>query len=313
MPTDSQTPVKIPGKTAIVTGSSQGWGLGIARGFAERGVDVVVTGSNPDRVAEAARQVQAVAKGRVAPIVSNLGTKEGCEALFNQATEALGTIEILVNNAGIVEQATILETTDDQWHNVFALSVHAQFYMTRMVARALVAADKGGRIINMAGGAAFSGMTGYASHAAAKGAGMGAVLTWARELGPHGITVNAMAGSIITAQSAPFLERRRQELIDKGLPSKTDRELGFYTPDELSAVVVWLASESAAMVNGRMMHASGPELQIWRMATIETVINAAGAPWTPELLDRIDLASMLTRDAGLEPRRSREPIQTVRK
>jgi NAD(P)-dependent dehydrogenase (short-subunit alcohol dehydrogenase family) len=304
--------VLIPGRTAIVTGSSQGWGLGIVKAFAKRGVDVVVTGSTASRVEAAERQVRDIATGRVAAVVADLSTRSGCESLFEQATAALGTIEILVNNAGKVEAGTILETTEEQWRSVMALSLDAQFHMTQLVARALVAEGKGGRIVNMAGGAAFSGLTNYASHAASKGGGMGAVLTWARELGPHGITVNALAGRIETAQSQPFLDRMRRELVKQGKPEKSNRELGYYPPDELAAVVVWLASEAAAMVNGRMLHASGPELQIWRMATIENAIYT-GEQWTPELLDRIGLADMLATGTGLEPRRGREPIVTVRK
>jgi NAD(P)-dependent dehydrogenase (short-subunit alcohol dehydrogenase family) len=303
----------IPGRTAIVTGSSQGWGLGIAKAFARRGVDVVVTGSRPEHVADADRQVRAVAGGKVVALIADLSTRAGCESLFQQAAEALGTIEILVNNAGKVEQGTILETSEAQWRSVMALSLDAQFHMTQLVARFLVAAGKGGRIINMAGGAAFSGLHDFASHAASKGGGMGAVLSWARELGPYGITVNALAGRIETTQSQPFLDRMREELAREGKPPRTNRELGYYPPDELAAVVVWLASEAAAMVNGRMLHASGPELQIWRMATIESAIYNSSEEWTPELLDRIGLAEMLTASHGLEPRRAREPIVTVRK
>ncbi|QTH21173.1 SDR family oxidoreductase [Rhizorhabdus wittichii] len=305
--------VRISGRTALVTGSSQGWGLGIAKAFAHRGVDVVVTGATPARVAEAERAVRTIAAGKVASVVADLTTREGCEMLVERATAAVGTIEILVNNAGKVEAGTILETTPEQWRGVMALSLDAQFHMTQLVARRLVAEDKGGRIINMAGGAAFSGMANYASHAASKGGGMGAVLSWARELGPHGITVNALAGRIETAQSQPFLDGMRAELVAKGLPPRTNRELGYYPPDELAAAVVWLASEGAAMVNGRMLHASGPELQIWRMATIEHAIHNATEPWTPELLDRIGLADMLALGHGLEPRRPREPIVTIRK
>lgn len=304
---------RISGRTALVTGSSQGWGLGIAKAFAERGINVVVTGSTPTRVDVAEAAVRAVAKGAVLAVTADLSTRAGCEDLFRQATAALGTIDILVNNAGKVERSSILDTTPEQWHSVLALSLDAQFHMTQLVARTLVAEDRGGRIINMAGGAAFSGMTGYASHAASKGGGMGAVLSWARELGPHGITVNALAGRIETTQSQPFLDRLRKDLAAQGLPSKTNRELGYYPPDELAAIVVWLASESAAMVNGRMIHASGPELQVWRMATIENTIYNATEPWTPELLDRIGLAEMLTLSHGLEPRRPREPILTIRK
>lgn len=305
--------VRMSGRAALVTGSSQGWGLGIAKALARRGVDIVVTGSTAARVATAESAVREVASGKVASVVADLSTREGCEQLFTEATAALGTIDILVNNAGKVEAGTILETTPEQWRSVMALSLDAQFHMTQLVARALIAAGKGGRIINMAGGAAFSGMTNYASHAASKGGGMGAVLSWARELGPHGITVNALAGRIETAQSQPFLDRMRADLVARGLPPKTNRELGYYPPDELAAVVVWLASESAAMVNGRMLHASGPELQIWRMATIESAIYNAAEPWTPEMLDRVGLADMLAIGHGLEPRRPREPIVTIRK
>lgn len=308
-----QANVAMSGSTALVTGSSQGWGLGIAKAFARRGVDVVVTGSNAPRVAAAQDAVREIAAGRVASVVADLSDRAGCEYLFEQASAAFGTIDILVNNAGKVESGTILETTPEQWRSVFALSLDAQFHMTQLVARALVAADRGGRIINMAGGAAFSGLTDYASHTASKGGGMGAVLTWARELGPYGITVNALAGRIETAQSQAFLDRMRADLVARGLPPKTNRELGYYPPDELAAVVVWLASEGAAMVNGRMLHASGPELQIWRMATIENLIYNATEPWTPELMNRIGLAEMLTQGHGLEPRRMREPFVTVRK
>ena len=310
---DTDAPVVIPGGTAIVTGSSQGWGLGIAKALAERGVDVVVTGSTPERVAEAARQAGAVAKGKVVPIVADIGTAEGCHSLYEQATEALGLIEILVNNAGKVEHGTILEMTEDQWNGTLAVQLTSQFRMTQRVARALVAADKGGRIINMAGGAGFSGLYRQGAHAASKAGGMGAVLTWARELGPHGITVNALAGRIDTASSRPHTDIMIRERAEQGKPPKTARELGYWPPDELTAAALWLASDAGAMVNGRMIHCSGPELQIWRMATIETTIYNSSEPWTPEMLNRVGFGAMLAASNGLEPRRAREPIRTVRK
>jgi NAD(P)-dependent dehydrogenase (short-subunit alcohol dehydrogenase family) len=176
----------------------------------------------------------------------------------------------------------------------------------------MVERGQGGRIINMAGGSAFTGLYANANHAASKGGGMGAVLTWAQELAPYDITVNALAGSVDTDQAHGFIEKVREDRVAAGLPDCTPRELGYYPPEEVASVVVWLASDRASTVTGRYLMPRGPELQIWRMATIERSVFHTGT-WTPEHLEEIGLADIIGTGNGLEERLATEAVTALRR
>jgi NAD(P)-dependent dehydrogenase (short-subunit alcohol dehydrogenase family) len=221
--------------------------------------------------------------------------------VIDAAIEAFGRIDILVNNAGFLDSAPLIDMTDDQWDGVLATQLSAQFRASREAARRMIAQGGGGRIINMVGGGGFTGQFNNANHAASKGGGMGAVLTWAQELAPHKITVNGVVGLVETDLTRPLHDKVRAALKAAGKRHEISaRELGSYPPDESASIVVWLASEPAGVVSGQFFEIQGPQVQLWRMATIERSFHRH-PKWTPEALEEAGLAQIASGPPRIEP------------
>jgi NAD(P)-dependent dehydrogenase (short-subunit alcohol dehydrogenase family) len=288
------------GKIAVVTGSARGWGRAIALEMAARGVKVVINGRNPTTVEATCRAVRELG-GIAVGCVADVGTREGPIAVIDAAIEAFGRIDILVNNAGFLDSAALIDMTDDQWDGVLATQLSAQFRASREAARRMIAHGGGGRIINMVGGGGFTGQFNNANHAASKGGGMGAVLTWAQELASHKITVNGVVGLVETDLTRPLHDKVRAALKAAGKRHEISaRELGSYPPDESASIVVWLASEPAGAVSGQFFEIQGPQVQLWRMATIERSFHRH-PKWTPEALEEAGLAQIASGPPRIEP------------
>lgn len=290
----------LAGKIAVVTGSARGWGRGIALEMAARGVRVVVNGRKPETVEETCQAVREAGSEALA-CIADVGTPAGAAAVVQAAIDGFGDLDILVNNAGFLASAPLVDMTDEQWDSVLATQLSAQFRTSRAAARHMIAAGHGGRIINMVGGGGFTGQFNNANHAASKGGGMGAVLTWAQELAPHGITVNGVVGIVETDLTRPLHDRVRAALKAAGKPHDISaRDLGSYPADEAASIVVWLASEPAGAVSGQFFEIQGPEIQLWRMATIERSFHRH-PKWTPELLEEAGLAKIAAGPPRIEP------------
>jgi NAD(P)-dependent dehydrogenase (short-subunit alcohol dehydrogenase family) len=290
----------LDGKIAVVTGSARGWGRAIALEMAARGVKVVINGRNPATVEATCRAVRELG-GIAVGCVADVGTREGPIAVIDAAIEAFGRIDILVNNAGFLDSAPLIDMTDDQWDGVLATQLSAQFRASREAARRMIAHGGGGRIINMVGGGGFTGQFNNANHAASKGGGMGAVLTWAQELASHKITVNGVVGLVETDLTRPLHDKVRAALKAAGKRHEISaRELGSYPPDESASIVVWLASEPAGAVSGQFFEIQGPQVQLWRMATIERSFHRH-PKWTPEALEEAGLAQIASGPPRIEP------------
>lgn len=290
----------LDGKVALVTGSARGWGRGIALELAARGVSVVVNGRHPVTVEATCEEIRALG-AKAAACVTDVGTREGPVAAVNATVAAFGRIDILVNNAGFLDSAPLIDMTDDQWDSVLATQLSAQFRASREAARRMIAQGGGGRIINMVGGGGFTGQFNNANHAASKGGGMGAVLTWAQELAPHKITVNGVVGIVETDLTKPLHDKVRAALKAAGKPHNISaRDLGSFPADESASIVVWLASEPAGAVSGQFFEIQGPQVQLWRMATIERSFHRH-PKWTPEALEDAGLAQIASGPPRIEP------------
>jgi NAD(P)-dependent dehydrogenase (short-subunit alcohol dehydrogenase family) len=241
-------------------------------------------------------------------VVAELTSIDGPDRIVDKALEDFGGIDILVNNAGFLSAAPLVEMTDEQWDEIIAVQLSAHFRGCRRAARHMIAAGRGGRIINMVGGGGFTGLLNNANHCASKGGGMGAVLTWAQELAPHNITVNGVCGIVATELTRPLHDRIRLALKQAGQRSDlTARELGSYPPDEAAAIVVWLASEPAGSVTGQFFEITGPMVSLWRMASIERSIHHF-PKWTPELLEEVGIGQLAAGPPRIEPSHASKPM-----
>lgn len=291
----------LEGKSAVITGSARGWGRGIAMELAARGARVIINGRDQATIDDTVRAIRE-AGGAAEGCKADLGTTEGCEAVVQAAVDAFGGIQILINNAGFLKSAPLWEMTDAQWDSVLATQLSAQFRCSRAAARNMIHARQGGRIINMVGGGGFTGQFNNANHAASKGGGMGAVLTWAEELAPHAISVNGVVGIVETDLTRPLHDKVREARKAQGMPDWdiSARDLGSYPPVEAAAIVVWLSGESAAAVSGQFFEIQGPEIQLWRMATIERSFHRHPC-WTPEAIEEAGIGQIAAGPARIEP------------
>ena len=301
----------LAGKVAVVTGSARGWGRGIALELAARGVKMIVNGTRRDTVERTCADIEARG-GQAAAAVVDLASAEGPGRVVELAVETFGRIDILVNNAGILRPAPLVEMTDAQWDDVLAVQLTAQFRASRQAARHMIRQGTGGRIINMVGGGGFTGFFANANHCASKGGGMGAVLTWAQELAPHGITVNGVAGMVETELVRPLQDRIRAALKAAGKPHEISaRELGSYPPEEAAAVVVWLASGDAARVTGQFFESRGPVVNLWKMASIEETWTRQPR-WMPEDLVDAGVARIAEGPLRIEPTHAANAVVVLR-
>jgi len=243
---------RLRGKTAIVTGSSYGIGRGIAIFFAQEGANVVVNYSKSE---EKAQQVvsEIIEEGLTAIAVkADVSRSDEVKKLIDTCVRSYGRLDILVNNAGILPFGSIEEITDDILDRVFKVNFYGTFYCCRE-AVPIMKKQKYGKIVNIS---SIAGQRGDHTTAACYGSSKGAmsVLTksLARQLGPFGINVNAVAPhAIITPMMDYWGEDKRNEMMEK-IPI---RRLG--TPRDVAVAVLFLVSDEADFITGQIINVNG--------------------------------------------------------
>ncbi len=247
-------------RVAVVVGATQGWGEAVAHALAASGLAVVVNGR---RAGEVARVVDAVrsAGGQAHGVAMSAATRAGARAIVGAAVAEFGGVDVLVNSAGLKRAMSILDITESSLTEAMDSQLLAPFWCTHVAARRMVAQGRGGRIISLAGGAAVRGYVGKSQHAAGKGGVLAATLSWALDLAPHGITVNAVRGTVATPATEPQRAAARA-----AHPGRSDAELGFHPAADAAELVVWLAAAGAAGVTGRFIGIDGPRLTVWEAA-----------------------------------------------
>lgn len=246
--------VDLEGKTALVTGGAKGIGEAISVALAENGADVAVNYLTSEKKAkELVGQFRA--KGRKAlAIGADVGIVGEAERLVREAQEALGPIDILVNNAGTqVQLSTIEEMSPELWKRVIAINLNGPMFCARQVIPGMK--QKGwGRIVNISSISARSGGgPGGAHYSAAKGGMSTLTKALAKELGPAGITVNAIApGVILTEIHEKFSTRESLKALQQQTPLG---RLG--KPEDIPGAVLYLVSDSASYVTGETVAVNG--------------------------------------------------------
>jgi 3-oxoacyl-[acyl-carrier protein] reductase len=242
--------VSITGKVAVVTGASRGIGKAIALELGRRGTIVLGTATSDAGAAKISEWLEAAGiKGK--GFCLDVGSEASVDAFCKQAQDEFGTVEILVNNAGITRDNLMLRMKEDEWNTVINTNLTSVFRMTRALLRGMTKA-RWGRIISISSVVGSSGNPGQANYAAAKAGLQGFSRALAMEIGSRGITVNCVApGFIDTDMTRELGADQTQALLDK-IP------LGRYgQPEEIAAVVGFLASQEAGYVTGETIHANG--------------------------------------------------------
>lgn len=243
---------RLDGKVALVTGSSRGLGQGAAVALAQAGADVALLDRVP--AVETAQLIEAEGR-RVHQIEADLiaATPEELFAAVEEVVEALGRIDVLVNNAGIIKRAPLLEHPVKDWQDVLAINLDAVFHLSRAAAKHFVAQGSG-KIINIASMLSFQGGILVPGYTASKHAVAGVTKSFANELAAHGVNANAIApGYMATENTAPIrADVEREASILSRIPAAR-----WGTPADLQGAFVFLASPASDYVNGAIIPVDG--------------------------------------------------------
>ena len=246
--------MKLAGKTALVTGAQQGIGAAIAVALAEAGADVALTWLDDRKAADAvAAKIKAVGR-RAHPIRADVSKLAEIEAMVDETARRLEPPDILVNNAGVYPRVPLLEMKESDWDYVLDINLKAGCFAAIAVAKALIAAKKGGAVINLASSAVRGAVRGV-HYSASKGGVVSMTRAMALELAPHSIRVNAIAPGL-TDTAQPRYGNTDAELIEM---ARATIPLGgrLLAPGQIAATAVFLASDDAGAVTGQVLHVNG--------------------------------------------------------
>jgi 3-oxoacyl-[acyl-carrier protein] reductase len=278
--------VDLTGKVAVVTGSGRGLGLAYATELARRGAEVVVNDVDADVAGTAVRAITEAGGTAVAEVVP-VGTSDAAQALVDRAVSEFGRLDVLVNNAGILRDATLWKMTDEQFDAVITTHLRGTFTCTRAAAVRLREQGEGGRIICVGSPTGQVGNFGQTNYAAAKAGIVGMVRTWAMELARAQITVNAIVPVAATAmtETVPFLKPYVDALqAGEPLPAFARQELGFGSPQDAAGLVAFLASDAAAAITGQAVGIGGDRLALWSHPSEVVVEFADGTGWSADAI-----------------------------
>ena len=237
----------LTGKNAIVTGASGGIGGAIARDLHAAGATVALSGTRVEVLKALAGELG----GRCHVTPCDLGDPAGPDRLVAEASEKMGGVHILVNNAGLTRDTLAMRMKDEDWQAVIDVNLTSTFRLSRACLKGMMK-QRWGRIINISSIVGTTGNAGQVNYAASKAGMVGMSKSMAQEVASRGITVNCVAPGFIATAMTDGLSDEIKDTLLKGIPAG---RLG--AVDDISASVVYLASDEAAYVTGQTLHVNG--------------------------------------------------------
>jgi NAD(P)-dependent dehydrogenase (short-subunit alcohol dehydrogenase family) len=241
--------MKIEDRVAVVTGSGQGIGEGIARRLAAEGAKVVVNDVVAERAETMAESIVA-SGGAAVGFAADVGTSEGAEAIVERAVAEFDRVDILVNNAGIARDAWLTKMSEEDWDETLRVNLKSQFLCSRAAVPGMMERQYG-RIVNIAS-RAWLGNPGQVSYSASKGGVVSLTRTLALELARFQVTVNCVAPALVDTLLFRGLKEEIQERLIKTVP------LGrIGTPEDIAQAVFSFACDEASYVTGQVLYVCG--------------------------------------------------------
>ncbi|WP_201032952.1 elongation factor P 5-aminopentanone reductase [Anaerotignum neopropionicum] len=239
------------GKTVFITGSSRGIGQAIAFAFAHAGCNIILSASQSKEALWAMEKTLKDARIPVLALLGDVSDYDTCKKMFQTIEKTFGSVDILVNNAGIAHIGLFTDTTPQEWQRLMAVNLFSVFNCTHLAVPSMVQ-RKSGAIINISSMWGEIGASCEAVYSASKGGINSFTKAMAKELGPSGIRVNAIAcGVIETQMNACFDEEERNALTDE-IPL-----MRFGTPEEVAKLALFLADEGASYLTGQVVTLDG--------------------------------------------------------
>ncbi|MFC1939783.1 SDR family NAD(P)-dependent oxidoreductase [Chloroflexota bacterium] len=284
-------------KTAVVTGSSKGIGRAFAIAMAKEGANVVVNGTVAGDVTHVTEEIKSTG-GNAIGCTESVATMAGAQHIIQSALDEFGRLDILVNNAGVLRDRTLLNMTEEEWDTVIAVHLKGTFACSKFAALAM-SQQKNGRIINITSGAAWGGGVGRTNYAAAKSGILGITYAWASELARYNITVNAVWPRALTRMTEPLregrLQRAKKEAVQTNTPTPSIIDLGLGDPEVVAPLAVFLASDEAKDITGKIIGFTGETLILWSPPQEIARATVVGGWSVEEIRKRLRLT--IVRDA----------------
>lgn len=253
--------MRFEGKSVVVTGASSGMGRQIAYDFAKEGATVVAVARRQERLAELAAQVEADGlPGKILPFVGDVSSREANDAMIDFAVEQTGKLDVLVNNAGIMDGfEPIGDISDERWEKVFAVNVNGPMYAMRKAVQVMLGQESRGNIVNVASIGGTNGARAGAAYTASKHALVGMTENTGYMYAHEGIRCNAICpGGVKTEIAGSMMADAGINQFGMGRSmAGLDGEIRQAEPEELAAAVLFAASDEASFMTGACVKVDG--------------------------------------------------------
>lgn len=238
-------------KTAIVTGASRGIGRACALALAEKGANVVINFAGNEAAAQETAKLCQEKGVQTLVVRGDVANSQDCQTLVEETVKTFGRVDILVNNAGITRDNILMRMSDEDFDAVIATNLKGTYSMMKAVSRQMMK-QRYGRIINMASVVGVMGNAGQVNYSASKAGVIGMTKSFAREIAPKGVTVNAVAPGFIATDMTAAMNQAAADALAKSIP------LGrMGKPEDIANTVAFLAAEETGYITGQVICVDG--------------------------------------------------------